>query len=100
MQRSDLVLQSARHLGKGLNGSSLAEEEEEQVVQRLEAFSELGAADHNSGGRNANQRRRPDYKFKKNSRKKNHRGGSHVQSDGGLAIGRKGGVIRISSNYE
>ncbi|WZN59239.1 ribosome-binding GTPase [Chloropicon roscoffensis] len=100
VQRSDLVLQSARHLGKGLNGSSLAEEEEEQVVQRLEAFSELGAADHNSGGRNANQRRRPDYKFKKNSRKKNHRGGSHVQSDGGLAIGRKGGVIRISSNYE
>ena len=48
----------------------------------------------------SNQKKRPDYKFKKNSRKKKH-GAKNTMSDtdGGLAIGRKGGVIRIASNY-
>ena len=45
-------------------------------------------------------RKRPDYKFKKQSRKGKHKHkGSSLYEDGGLAIGRKGGVIHVPSNY-
>ncbi|QDZ18046.1 P-loop-containing nucleoside triphosphate hydrolase [Chloropicon primus] len=96
-QRSDLALEGA---GIPSIGALEHEDGEEEVVQRLENFSELGSG-KSPGGNNkhGNQRRRPDHKYKKNSRKKKHGHGGHVQADGGMAIGRKGGVIRISSNY-
>ena len=92
-QRSDLLL--------GWSGKANGGEEEEEVVVQKVDFAELGAPGSQQNGRRPNDRRRPDYKFKKSlkGRKKKHAAGGAVQSDGGLAIGRKGGVIRVSSNY-
>ena len=107
-QRNEILLEEAKlEAGKteraqGSGGQGGEEEEEEAVVQRLNGFTELGSGASNGGNAAArfDGKKRPDYKFKKNRKnKKGVNAQSHVQSDGGLAIGRKGGVIRISSNY-
>ena len=93
-QMSDLMLEEFRLKSEEDGG-------EGSVAEERNGFSELDVAVLGNGKdkeREGNQRRRPDYKFKKNSRKKKHGAGSN-QADGGLAIGRKGGVIRISSHY-
>ena len=103
-QTSDLIAEEAQWLEENNNvvkGNSKSGQEQKKAMSALDmAVLEDGCGPKNQvpQGSSPGQKKRPDYKFKKNSRKKKH-GASSVHNDGGLTVGRKGGVIRISSDY-
>jgi large subunit GTPase 1 len=100
-QTSDLIAEEAEWLEESNNvakGNSKSGQEQKQAMSALDmAVLEDGDGPKNQVPQASGQKKRPDYKFKKNNRKKKH-GASRVHNDGGLTVGRKGGVIRISSD--